>query len=266
MKTEYPIYRIAITIGSFLLLTTGINAQKKSDLMAQIASLQTELQNTKALVSEAQKNEKISLAKAESFETQVLELQDANATLLKNLNSFAMVSSKNSDNINKTLASLEDKERQLKSIKDAIASNDSTALVVLTNAKQTLGENVKIAVSNGSLVISESLETLFGNEAKSVVTPQSEDWLGKIAGILNANPSMSLTVEGLSMTGNLGLATQQASSVAGIIQTKYGIDPKRITALGKDGNFKEGVNLKIHPSFEAFYLMTREKMKNGNKG
>ena len=48
MKTEYPIYRIAITIGSFLLLTTGMNAQKKSDLLAQIASLQTELQNTKA--------------------------------------------------------------------------------------------------------------------------------------------------------------------------------------------------------------------------
>ncbi len=263
MRTEYPIHRIALIICSFLLFTSGIKAQKKSDLLAEIESLKTELQNTKATVSEAQKNEKISLAKAESYESQVLELQDANATLLKNLNSFAMVSSKNSDNINKTLASLEEKERQLKAIKDAIASNDSTALVVLTNAKQTLGEDVKIAVSNGALVISEDLVTLFGNEEKAVVTSSAEVWLGKIAGILTANPGMSLTVEGLSMTGNLGLASQQALSVADILQTKYAIDPNRLMALGKDGNFKEGVNLKIHPNFEAFYLMTREKMKNG---
>ena len=113
------------------------------------------------MVSTSQRNEKLANQRSDEYQSQVTELQDANATLMKNLNSFAALSSQNSENINKTLATLERKEKQLKGITDAVASNDSTAVVILTNAKQVLGENAKVGVTDGSVIISEKLDFFF---------------------------------------------------------------------------------------------------------
>jgi hypothetical protein len=243
------------------MLTTYGYGQKKSELLDEINHLRTELAATKALVSTAEKNEKISTAKAASFETQVQELQAANTTLLKNLNSFAEVSNKNSENVNRAMVSLGAKEKQLKDINDAISKNDSTAIIILTNAKQTLGENARISVQNGEVVISESLETIFGGDTASEVASSAEPFLGQIAAILNANPNSNVSVEGLSMTGELDLAARQAASVASVLQKKFAVDPERITILGKDGNFKEGIAIKIHPKYNRFYLMVKENIK-----
>lgn len=258
MKRILLILCFTFTTSSFLY------AQKKSELIKEIQDLKTELDSTKALVADARKNERIGLARAESFKAQVTELQDANATLLKNLNSFAEVSNKNSENINMALAKLAEKENQLKAINNAITSNDSTAVVVLTNAKQTLGENARIGVSNGSVIISSSLESLFGETPGFAVNDSGVAWLEKIAAILKANDNVSVTIEGLSMTGELDLAAQQASAIGTVLQKQFSIDPKRINSLGKDGNFKEGINLKIHPNYNQFYLMVKENMKSSN--
>ncbi len=248
----------------FLCCALSTYGQKKSELLAQIDGLKVELDSVKAMVAGAQSNERISTIKSESLAAQVVELQDANATLLKNLNSFATVSSKNSENVSRAMESLQAKELQLKAINDALARNDSTAIVLLTNAKQSLGENAKVGVANGALIISESLETLFGGSSSATPAPTSEPWLEKIANILKANPTMNLTIEGLSMTGELDLAARQAGTIATVLQQKFSIDPARITALGKDGNLKEGIAFKIHPKFDEFYMMVKENMKNGN--
>ena len=253
-----------LSLTLILVASTSIFAQRKSDLIAEIASLKTELDSTKAIVIKAKKNEKIGLARAESFESQVQELQDANATLLKNLNSFAQVSNKNSENINKALAKLEEKENQLKAISNALSSNDSTAVVVLTNAKQSLGENAKIGVTNGSVIIASKLESLFGTTSGATVTPEGIAWLEKIGNILKANPKVSLTIEGLSMTGELDLAANQAYAIASILEKQFAIASNRINTLGKDGNFKEGINFVLHPDYAEFYDMVKEHMKASN--
>jgi outer membrane protein OmpA-like peptidoglycan-associated protein len=253
--------RILLSLCLVLAMNFSANAQKKSELLAEIGNLKTQLDSVSNEVAEARRNEKASLTKAESFETQALELREANKTLMKNLNSFSQLSSQNSTNMNKAMESLNAKESQLKSITDAIASNDSTALVVLTNAKQTLGENAKIGVSNGMVVISSSLTSLFGVDTESTITPEAEPWVQKIGQILAANPKMVVTIEGLSMTGNLDLPAQQASAISSALQ-RLEIAPERITALGKDGNLKEGVLIKIHPKFDEFYAMVKDEIKN----
>lgn len=256
--------QIILTICILIISSSFLFAQKKSELIAEITALKTELDATKAEVTEAKKNEKIGLARAESFESQVKELQDANATLLKNLNSFAEVSNKNSENINKVMAKLEQKENQLKAINNTIAANDSTALVVLTNAKQTLGENSKIGVSNGSVIIASKLESIFETTTGAIVTDEGIAWLEKIGNILQANPKVSLTIEGLNMTGELDLAANQAAAIGAILQKQFSVDPNRIQTLGKDGNFKEGINLLLHPNYSQFYSMVKEQIKASN--
>lgn len=254
-------YKTTLSILLILFIAAFAHGQRKSELIAEIAGLKTQLDSVKGEVADARKNEKISLAEAESYKTQVTELQDANATLMKNLNSFAVVSNKNTDIVNSTMSSLQAKEAQLKDIKDAIASHDSTAIVVLTNAKQTLGENAKIGVSDGAVIVSSNLESLFGNTTGTAVATTAETWLGQIASVLKANPDTGITIQGLSMTGELDLAAQQAAAVAGVLQKKFAVAPERIFAMGKDGNFKEGINFKIHPKYDAFYLMVRNEMK-----
>lgn len=244
-------------------ISFSVNAQKKSDLFEQINDLKVQLDSVKREAAKAQRNEKASVTKMESYEKQVAELQDANKTLMGNLTKFTTVSAKSSDNFNKAMESLNQKEAQLKSINDAIASNDSTALVVLTNAKQTLGENAKIGVSNGMVVISSDLNSLFGSDTGAKITAEAEPWIQKIGQILAANPKTAVTIEGLSMTGDLDLPAQQAIAVSKALQALT-IAPERITSLGKDGNLKEGVVIKIHPKFDDFYVMVKENMKNGN--
>ena len=255
--------RTLLSLSFLLLLSLSVNGQKKSELITEINTLKSQLDSVNNQVAEAQRKEKASLAKAESFESQALELRDANKTLMKNLNSFSQLSSQNSENMNKAMESLNVKERQLKAINDAIASNDSTALVVLTNAKQTLGENARIGVADGMVLISSDLTSLFGSDTESTISTEAEPWVQKIGEILIANPNMSVTIEGLSMTGNLDLPAQQASAVSSALQ-RLSSAPERITALGKDGNLKEGVVIKIHPKFEEFYQMVKDNMKNGN--
>lgn len=255
--------RIILSLCIIFTAFSTLEAQKKSELIAEIATLKSQLDSVSNQVTEARRNEKTSLAKAESFEAQALGLRDANKTLMKNLNSFSQLSSQNSSNMNKAMESLNVKEKQLKTINDAFASNDSTALVVLTNAKKTLGENAKIGVSDGVVVISTDLTSLFATDADSAMTTESEAWLQKIAAILIANPNTALTIEGLSMTGDLNLPAQQATAISNSLQ-KMKIASDRITALGKDGGFKEGIRLKIHPKYERFYTMIRKSMKNSN--
>ena len=256
--------RFLLTFCFILTASSFVHAQRKSDLIAEIETLKAELDSTKTVVIEAKKNEKIGLTRAESFEKQVTELQDANSTLLRNLNNFAKVTNTNSANLNRVLAKLEEKENQLRAINDAFTSNDSTAVVVLTNAKRSLGENSKVGVSKGIVLVSSSLESLFGTTTSIKVTESGQAWLEKIAHILKANPKVALTIEGLSMTGEIELAADQAKVIGEILQNQFEIDPNRIDSLGKDGNFKEGINLNIHPNYRQFYSMTKENMKATN--
>lgn len=248
----------------FLIICTSITlqAQRKSDLLEKIQSLKSQLDSVSSEVLDARKNEKVAQARATSFETQVSDLQASNNSLMSNISNFTAVSNKNSDIANSAIESLQATEGKLRSIRNAIASNDSTIIVVLTNVKQTLGEDAKIAVSNGAVVVSTDLTSLYGSDSGIQLTPEAEAWAEKIANILKTNPSTALDIEGLSMTGDLNVPAQQALALSTLLQSKFAIEPDRITTIGKDGNLKEGVQVKIHPKFSDFYLMVREQMKN----
>ncbi len=248
----------------FLIICTSVTlqAQRKSELIERIENLKSQLDSVTSEVLDARKNEKVAQIRAASFESQVTDLQASNNNLMANLTNFTAVSNKNSDIANSAIESLQATEGKLRSIKNAIASNDSTIIVVLTNVKQTLGEDAKIAVSNGSVVVSSDLASLYGSDTGTKLTPEAEVWAEKIANILKTNPTTALDIEGLSMTGDLDVPAQQALALSTVLQSKFAIEPERITTVGKDGNLKEGVQMKIHPKFSDFYLMVREEMKN----
>lgn len=256
MKRILPLFALALCIHA------GLQGQKKSVLIAQNQELKFELDSINSIVSGAQQSERISTLKSEQLQKQVSELQDANATLLKNLNSFAALSSQNSSNINKTLATLERKEAQLKGIIGDFSSADSTALVVLTNAKRTLGENAKVQVNDGVVIISEKLDFFFADGLGTDLLESSKELLEKVGNILNANPKAAITVVGMNITGELNSALNQAAMVSSELISGYGVAGNRINVRAQDGGFKESVQITIHPDYKAFYAKAKADVKN----
>ena len=238
-----------------------LSAQRRSDLMAEIDTLHRQLREARSQISAAQQREQASLAQAESYQVQVTELKDANATLLKNLGSFAEVSNKNNAALNQALASLQEKEAQLNAMTASVGRNDSTIIALLSDAKRTLGPDAQLKVASGSLVISGSLYELFGSDTGQQLTEGAAPWLERVANLLKAHPQFAVTVEGLSMTGNLSLAALQGTAVMNALRDTYQVAPERLRARGRDGNFSEGVDVLLHPDYRGFYAGVKSGIK-----
>ena len=262
MKASFTCFPLTGVLFLLLVLPQGIYGQRKSDLLDRIDSLQTEIRQLQTSLSEAQAREKASLAKAESYELQVTELKDANATLLKNLGSFADVSNKKSDALTQALASLNAKEQQLSGIVASLGSNDSTIIALLSDAKRTLGESARMKVAAGSLVISGGLTELMGSDTGMEVTEEGKAMLGRVAALINAYPDLAVTVDGLTMTGDMVLAARQATEVMNVLHSEFSVPESRMKARARDGNFSEGVDILLHPDYRKFYSFVKEEVKN----
>jgi len=245
-----------------LLGCSSLQGQKKSELISQNQELKYQLDSIKRIVSDAKQGERIGLLKAEELQSQVSGLQDANATLMKNLNSFATLSSQNTENINKTLATLARKEAQTKSIIGSFASADSTALVVLTNVKRTLGENAKVQVNDGVVIISEKLDFFFKDGLGTSLLQPSKVLLEKVANIITANPNAAITVVGMNITGELNVGLNQAAAVSNELIAAHAVDGSRINVQARDGGFSEALQIRIHPDYKVFYDKAKDDMKN----
>ncbi len=257
-----------------------MQAQKKKDLLIEIAQLKSEKDSTQTLLNEAKKNEKVGLARLEVIKTQLEDLKKTNASLLSNLNNFTEVSKKKSDNVTSVLESLKEKENQLKVINEALTASDSTKLTVFSLFKNAVGDAAKISITNGVIVMAIPNTFLFGDNDKNfVIEEKAKGLLEKIGTTLNKNPNIKITVEGnsnalefkdKSLIDNWGLSTQQAASIVRALQNDYMVDPKRMDALGKGQYGSEELSIEtatkiiIDPGFDAFYALIREDMKSSN--
>ena len=72
---------------------------------------------------------------------------------LANMNKFLEASNQQSSTIGKTLEALQQREAQIKGIRDVFSAQDSIAILVITDLKRTLGENAQIGMSKGAITI-----------------------------------------------------------------------------------------------------------------
>ncbi len=252
--------KMLLPIVLFFVATSAF-AQRKSDLIAEIDDLKTKISEVEQELAKAKREISSSNAKAETLEVENAGLRDANATLLGNLSNFSELSKQNSENVNKAMAALSRKEKQLNGINDMISANDSTAIVSLTRIKQTLGENANVSVAEGTIVISSSLSNLFGSDTSAELTEEGKTWLTNVSKVILANPNFKTEVEGLNITGEFGPTFDQVSSVSKELVGTLGVPSESIVISAKDGNFKEGVNIKLQPDYKGFYAKAKESAK-----
>ncbi len=113
----------------------------------------------------------------------------------------------------------------------------------------------------GSLVISGSLSSLFGSDTGTALTEAGGAWAQRVAALAKAHPELAVTVEGLSMTGDMALAANQATAVMNALQGTYEVPESRLQVRARDGNFSEGVDILLHPDYRKFYQMVKDEVK-----
>ncbi|MDF0717358.1 hypothetical protein PY092_14435 [Muricauda sp. 334s03] len=244
-----------------LAITTSAFSQRKSELFAEIDTLKSRISEVEQELAIAQREISSANAEAETLKSENATLRDANATLLGNMSNFSKLSKQNSDNVDRAMEALARKEKQLSGINDMISSNDSTAIVSLTNIKKTMGENAKVGVEQGIVIISNSLSSLFGSDTDAALTEEGKTWLAGVANVIKANPNFKTVVEGLNITGEFGPTYNQVATVASELVTVLEVPAESISVTAKDGNFKEGINIKLQPDYKGFYAKAKESAK-----
>ncbi|GGX31496.1 OmpA family protein [Aquimarina muelleri] len=272
--------KIILLVFALFISTASIHAQKKKDLLEEIDKLRLELKTVKGELNDSRKKEKATLSQVESIQMQVKDLKETNASLLTNMSSFTELSTQKAKNLETSLTSLQEKDKQINTINDAISKSDSIKLATLTVFKNVVGSEGKIAVKNGAVIITVANTLLFGNNDKSVtVEDKAKGFLEKLANVLNSKSDLKIIVEGnsnalnfkdKSIKDNWDLSTRQASAVVRILQNDYKVDPKRMDVLGKSEYGSESIETStriiIDPKFDEFYGLVKENMKNSSKG
>ena len=118
-------------------------------------------------------------------------------------------------------------------------------MALVMNLKGAIGnlddKDINIKVEKGVVYVDISDKLLFKSGSYEV-TDRAKVVLGKVAKVLNNQPDIEFMVEGhtdslpISITGiqdNWDLSVKRATSVVRILQTSYGLDPKRMTAAGR---------------------------------
>jgi chemotaxis protein MotB len=123
-------------------------------------------------------------------------------------------------------------DQQKKAIQE-IRKKMSDALVGFNSNELT------VAIKNGKVYVSLQENLLFPS-GSAVVNPKGKEALGKLAGVLNNNPEITVNIEGHTdsipirtrFKDNWDLSTARATAIVRILTVDYMVDPVRVEASG----------------------------------
>ncbi|MGZ3836939.1 MAG: OmpA/MotB family protein [Flavisolibacter sp.] len=176
---------------------------------------------------------------------QVDFLKENNNTVVNQLKDLSVISSSQAESIKKSLENISSKDNYIQGLQSALARKDSLNMALVMNLKGALNDvndsDVEIKVEKGVVFISISDKMLF-KSGSDVVSDRALTVLSKVAQVLNSKPEIEFMVEGHTdnvniknscILDNWDLSVKRATSVVRLLQNKFGIDPKRMTAGGR---------------------------------
>lgn len=281
----------------FLMMTSCVTKKKytlmQDDLNAQLTAANKdlgkcgeELNDYMAKLNTAEE-ESASLQAVLNFSEQELQgfkvqVEDAQAQLNRQMTQVgdkAVLTQGARDNINETLAQLEEKNVYIDRLLAAKTKADSINLALAFNLQAGLAEglndeSIDVNVDKTVVFVNLSDKMLF-KSGSSNLSNKSNDVLAKIAIMIQNRPDLEVMVEGYTdnvpmknscMKDNWDLSVKRATSVVRALQTKHGISPDRLIAAGRgeyvpiaDNDSREGratnrrTRIVIMPKLSQFY-------------
>jgi len=273
-------------VATCILFTSCVSKKKYADLDFKLRKKQELLDDATIKLNMCLEEKASTGSELKVLREKVGLLKNTNSSLLNNVGDLASLSKKEAENLERSLESIKEKDLQIKTMRDAISKKDSVTLALVTSLKGALGnlddEDIEINVEKGVVFISISDKLLF-NSGSYTVSGKAEKVLGKVAKVVNDKPEIEFLVEGHTdnvpykkgeLLDNWDLSVKRATAVVRVLQWKFKVDPKRITAAGrsyyqplKENNSKANkaanrrTRIVVLPKLDQFYNMIEEGMK-----
>ena len=219
--------------------------ERAKDLEAQILELNRKLEMANGSIKKSNEDAAAAAARVKSLEDQIVVLKNSQSTLLEQLNTASVINKAGAESIKKSLDAISQQSQYIKELTKSMQYKDSVNLALALNLKRSLSDfndkDITIEVKKGVVYISLSDNMLF-KTASANINAGAEKVLAKIASILNDQKDLDILVEGHTdnvpmanecINDNWDLSAKRATAVVRALQTKYNVDPSRMTAGGR---------------------------------
>ena len=191
-------------------------------------------------------------ARITSLEEQLRGMQQAlktseqkYATLQESLDKSLSNASQNNISIEKLVDQINESNQYIRHLVEVKSKSDSLNMVLSNNLTRSLSKEelkeVDVQVLKGVVYISLADNMLYKSGSYEI-NDRAAETLSKIAKIITDYKDYDVLIEGntdnvpiskTNIRNNWDLSCLRASSVVQALQTKYGVDPKRLTAGGR---------------------------------
>ena len=271
------------------LLTSCVSRKKFAMLEAKEKATQ-DLLNTATVKLNSCLDEKEKLNTDNTSLTSQLEyLKKTNSDLMIMSKDMAVLSAKGSENLEKSLESLKEKDLKITRLQDALTKKDSVTLALVTSLKREVGiddPDININVEKGVVMISIADNLLF-KSGSFEVNAKAKSVLAKVAKVINSKPDFECMVEGHTenvpfknavLVDNWDLSVKRSTAIVRVLQNDLGVNPKQLIPAGRSSYVPLVANntpankaknrrtrIIIMPKIDQFYDMLEKEMKNLGK-
>ncbi|MBP3785705.1 MAG: OmpA family protein [Bacteroidaceae bacterium] len=232
-----------------MLTTSCVSKQKYAELQSNYDRLLTEkgelsnsLSDAKIKIAEYTSESKSLAARLAEEQQRNKDLQTQYANLMKSYNRNV---EKGQVNISKLVDEINASNKFIKQLVEAKSKSDSLNQALTNKLTRSLTrdemQDVDVQVLKGVVYISLADNMLYKSGSYEI-GPRAGETLSKIAKIITDYKDYEVLVEGNTddvpisrpnIRNNWDLSALRASSVVQELQTRYGVDPKRLTAAGR---------------------------------
>ncbi len=235
MKKQVFVFALA---AGCLLMTSCASKKELVNCQNENKELTNSYQSTKEQLAASQ-------TRVASLEEQLAQSKKANAALQRSLDKSLTNANQNNVSIEKLVDQINESNQYIRHLVDVKTKSDSLNLVLTNNLTRSLSKEelkeVDVQVLKGVVYISLADNMLYKSGSYEI-NDRAEETLSKIAKIIMDYKDYDVLIEGNTdnvpisrenIRNNWDLSCLRASSVVQYLQTKYGVDPKRLTAGGR---------------------------------
>lgn len=222
-----------------IILTSCVSKKKYVALESNLADTKSQL--TKTQVEKEELETKVSKieARVAEYNEKINSLKEINDDQMTSVDDIAVMSNNTKEKMRTTLTKVDPSF-----LANARTLEDSINLAVSYNLKKTIsdeGDDVDVNVDKTVVMINISDKLLF-NSGSYKVSSKAETILGKLAEVINSEPSMEVMVEGHTdsrtintemFQDNWDLSVKRATSIVRILQNDFNVDPSKMIAAGR---------------------------------
>jgi chemotaxis protein MotB len=250
------IYALLVSLA----FTSCVSKKKFTSLQSELASTKADLERRGELVNDY-KNKLVACEQERDrtasnstqkdnqitdLKSQIEDLRKVRDSQMEQVGGLTVLSKAANENINKTLAQLEQKDKYINLLQAAKTKADSMNLALAVNLKSVLREglddtDVEVKVDKTVVMVNLSDKMLFTSGSHKI-SPRANSVLEKVAAIIKSRPDLEVMVEGYTdnvsistacIEDNWDLSVKRSTSVVRALQKSFGVDPNKIIAAGR---------------------------------